>query len=160
MMKKVYLIVSIMFLVSTGIILTACSSDDDSSTTYSEADLQKMVETRMGSANQNALPDEELPEWIKEWMQEKTASLSKDKEFYNDFSKMGFLQYQYRIYQCKWNEEVFYFIYPYGDSCFWCNAVYSADGTKRDWASVEDTKDFVTNSTSWRCVVDLLSEGE
>ena len=29
-MKKVYLIVSIMFLVSTGIILTACSSDDDS----------------------------------------------------------------------------------------------------------------------------------
>ena len=29
-MKKVYLIVSIMFLVSTGIILTACSRDDDS----------------------------------------------------------------------------------------------------------------------------------
>ena len=28
-MKKVYLIVSIMFLVSTGIILTACSSDDE-----------------------------------------------------------------------------------------------------------------------------------
>lgn len=30
MLKKVYLIVSIMVLVSTGIILTACSSDDDS----------------------------------------------------------------------------------------------------------------------------------
>ena len=42
-MKKVYLIVSIMFLVSTGIILTACSSDDDSSTTYSEADLQFLM---------------------------------------------------------------------------------------------------------------------
>ena len=151
-MKRVLFVISVLLSLS---MFCACSSDDDSSTTYNEADLQKMVETRMGSANQNNLPYDELPGWIQEWVQEKTAFVIKYKDYYKDFPETNL-----KIYQCKWKEKLFYFIPDILNSCYYCGSVYGSDGTMIKWNGIEEVADFCSNSTSWECIVEIKNPAD
>lgn len=145
-MKKLLLMMSV--LLSLGM-FCACSSDDEEKV-YDESRLNMLIETRVGGASQNTQPYDELPSWIQEWIQEKTAFIVKNKDYYKDFPDTGF-----KIYQCKWKGQLFYFIPNYLNSCYYCSSVYDADGTMVEWESIEDVADFCSNSTTWECIVDL-----
>ena len=149
MKKNAYLFMVCLFLLIAGIATTACSSDDEPKA-YDESNLNMLIETRVSGASQNAQPNGELPEWIQEWVQEKTAFIIKYKEYYKDFPDTGF-----KIYQCKWKDHLFYFIPNDLNSCYYCSSVYDSDGTMVEWDGIEEVADFCSNSTSWLCIVDL-----
>lgn len=123
--------------------LCACRSSDDNSIAYKESDINMLMKTRTNNANQGMLLVEELPEWI----QEKLSFVIKDIEFYKEYP-----DFAPKVYQCKWKDEIYYFIPDIGESCYYCNAVFRSDGMMVEWNSKDETIDFVSNSSSWKCI--------
>jgi hypothetical protein len=140
MRKRVLILMSL--LLSLGL-LSACGSSDDNSTAYDESDISMLMKTRANNANQGLLPVEELPEWI----QEKLSYYVKDIDFYKESPNLA-----PKVYQCKWKDEIYYFIPNVLESCYYCNTVFHSDGMMVEWNSVDETIDFVSNSSSWKCI--------
>ena len=68
-------------------------------------------------------------------------------EFYKEYP-----DFAPKVYQCKWKDEIYYFIPDIGESCYYCNAVFRSDGMMVEWNSKDETIDFVSNSSSWKCI--------
>ena len=124
-------------------LFSSCSSSDENSTAYNESEISMLMKTRTNNANQGILPLEELPEWI----QEKLSIVVMNINFYKEFPDLA-----PKVYQCKWKDEIYYFIPNNEESCYYCNAVFRSDGMMVEWNSIDETIDFVSNSSSWKYI--------
>ena len=143
-MKKQLLMISLFFALG---MFCACSDDDGTSKEYSESDIDLLLETKIGSANQNVQNVDGLPGWL----QKRLSYVTKNIDLYKEFPELTF-----SVYQCEWKGKVFYFIPNPLESCFYCNTVFRSDGTMIEWNSIDQTIDFATNSSSWECIYKIV----
>ena len=146
-MRKI-LFYSMVLVLSVG--MTGCRSDDE------EKEVNEVKANDISLSFMNATYGEvsqsDLPIWISTMIDQINRNYSENKDINKVIDYSTYLTTQPSIYQCKWNDKVYYFIYSMFKSCVYCDSVFYPDGNVVNWESTEQTIDFVDNSTDWRCI--------
>ena len=146
---KNYQIFVMSILLSAGM-MTGCSRDDEEK------------EAKEVRANNNSLPflnatfeeisQSDMPTWISTMIDQINRNYSENKDTYKEIDYSTYMITQPSIYQCNWNGKVYYFIFSMFKSCTYCDSVFYPDGNVVNWDSTDQTKNFVDNSTDWKCI--------
>lgn len=114
--------------------LTGCNSEENSENTISESEQLLLVRKALAKAPEQIAEEEDLPEWLSEFV----YTLTQD-----DARKV-------MVYQAKWKEEDVYYVYDMYASCLMCST-FKSDGDRIDWSET-DLWEFWESATDWKCI--------
>ena len=134
-MKKL-LSIPVMVLSIACFMTSSCDSDDGIENEV-VIDMSEITFQLWVNSSTELIAKEAMPSWLAE----KTSELEKD------VPPMAI----YKIYQCSWRSQTFYYIYHNFSSCKLCETYY-ADGKKVEWKETADAEDFYNNSSCWKCI--------
>ena len=124
-MRKI-LFYSMVLVLSVG--MTGCRSDDEVNEVKANDISLSFMNATYGEVSQS-----DLPIWISTMIDQINRNYSENKDINKVIDYSTYLTTQPSIYQCKWNDKVYYFIYSMFKSCVYCDSVFYPDGNVVNW---------------------------
>ncbi|MBD5261730.1 MAG: hypothetical protein HDS38_06325 [Bacteroides sp.] len=115
-------------------ILTGCNSEENPENTISESEQLLLVRKALAKAPEQIAEEEDLPEWLSEFVNTMTMDDIRDVA----------------AYQAKWEGEDIYYVFDSYASCLMCST-FKSDGDRIDWSKT-DLWEFWESATDWKCI--------
>ena len=115
-------------------ILTGCNSEENPENTLSESEQLLLVRKALAKAPEQIAEEEDLPEWLSEFVNTMTMDDIRDVA----------------AYQAKWEGEDIYHVFDSYASCLMCST-FKSDGERIDWSET-DVVEFWESATDWKCI--------
>lgn len=147
-MKKRNLLIGIVFMMAAISGFMSCSNNNEVSEDIDPSCLYDLYDSIITSSTEEKIPIDNLPKWIQDFV----AEPEKHRE---EIVATGLLGYNLRIYQCYWENEVYYFIWEAGKSCIYCDALHHTDGSLVIWKSLNEIQKFKSECLSWVCIYSI-----